>query len=202
MVRCSKGLHYYDENKFMFCPYCGIYDDDENKTIAMNSNEIEKMPKEEQDTSGNKKMGFFWNHKKNADVTAEMTSEENPDDVKTMSGVGLSNNDYVAGWLVCTKGEDKGRDYRIYKGNNFLGRDYGMDIRIENDSSISRKNHCSIIYEPMQSKFYIKPMENIIYVNGEMLDGSMELKSGQKLEIGNSEFVFIAFCGEERKWEE
>ena len=49
---------------------------------------------------------------------------------------------YITGWLVCTQGPDKGTDYRIFRGQNFVGRDFSMDIVIRGDSKVSRVKHC------------------------------------------------------------
>lgn len=199
MIRCSKG-HYYDESKYMLCPYCGIYEEDDDiKTQYISTHE--DMEDNEKRVKSEKKSGFFRLHKM-SNTAVDVKHETDCDDVKTISGVGLTQANYVAGWLVCIDGEDKGRDYRIYRGRNFLGRDYGMDIRIENDDAVSRINHCAIIYEPRQSVFYVKPMENMVYMDGKMIGQTEEIKSGDEIQIGNSTFVFIAFCGEDRKWED
>lgn len=187
MVTCSKG-HYYDEKKYMVCPYCGIDDDEDGKTVAMHSGspayDATMVP-----------MGGL-----SASPIDFVITPGASDNVTMAANPEVPR--YVAGWLVCIQGEDKGRDFRIYKGNNFVGRDYSMDIRVENDETVSRKKHCSIIYEPKQSRFYVKPMENLVYAGERMLDATEELYSGQELTIGNSTFVFIAFCGEDRRWEE
>lgn len=40
----------------------------------------------------------------------------------------VRGNDYVTGWLVCVKGPEKGRDYRLHHGFNRLGRSMDMDV--------------------------------------------------------------------------
>ena len=43
----------------------------------------------------------------------------------------------VVGWLVCVNGEEKGRDYRLIRGRNRIGRDSDMDVTIRKGSSFS-----------------------------------------------------------------
>ena len=68
-----------------------------------------------------------------------------------------STVDPVVGWLTCIEGHDKGKDYRIVSERNFIGRGENMDIQISGDTMISRKNHCSISYNPKQRKFMLTP---------------------------------------------
>lgn len=157
MLRCKNG-HYYDEKKYMICPYCGIFAEEDAVT--------QKFSAEKKEASGH------------------------DDEVR----------DYLTGWLVCVKGRDVGRDYRIFKGQNFVGRDYDMDIRIENDNTVSRRNHCSIVYEERESRFYVVPMENMVYMAGTLLNHAAEIKSGQEIQIGDTVLVFIPFCEGERRW--
>ncbi len=161
MLRCNKG-HYYDETKFMMCPYCGIFSEEE-EPLTQKIND---------------------------------TSQKEP--VLPI----LSSPNYTTGWLVCVKGKDMGKDYRIFAGNNFVGRDYGMDIRIESDEMVSRKNHCSVVYEKRERRFYIVPMENFVHLDGKLLNKAEEIQSGQEVTIGNTTLVFVAFCGKDRAWEE
>lgn len=175
MVRCENG-HYYDEKKYMLCPYCGIFTNE-----AVTDRETSKAA---------------------ADDGLTQKRDETSDDPTVDLEKKNEQSNYVTGWLVCTEGKDRGKDYRIFRGNNFVGRDYDMDIRIENDGSISRRNHGSVVYEERESRFYVVPMENVIRLDGKLLDKAAELKSGQEILIGNTTLVFIAFCERDRRWKE
>ena len=53
----------------------------------------------------------------------------------------------VVGWLVCTEGGEKGRDFRLLAKINTIGRSERMDVCIKNDPAISRENHARIGYD-------------------------------------------------------
>lgn len=110
--------------------------------------------------------------------------------------------DPVVGWLVCIEGADKGKDYRIINERNFIGRSSDMEICITGDSSISRKNHCSIVYNPKQRIFVITPGDSngLVYVQMKALYESKEINNFDLIEIGNSKFIFIKLCGENFDW--
>lgn len=186
LIRCKKGLHYFDDEKYGTCPYCGIFEDDDMVTIAVRDMQTVMEKQSSINDDG---------------VTISFSEDIDADDVKTI-GIYSKNrgNDYVVGWMVCVEGADVGRDFRLYQGRNFLGRDYSMDICIENDMAISRKNHCAIVYDERSNIFFITPMENLVYVENMLLSGVVELVAGQEILIGNSKFVFIPFCEGERKW--
>ena len=111
--------------------------------------------------------------------------------------------DPVVGWLACIKGPEKGQDYRIVSERNFIGRNEEMDIRVEGDMTISRKNHCSISYNPKQRIFIITPGEGngLVYINNEALYTSRQLESYDMIEIGESKFIFVNLCGQNFDWE-
>lgn len=108
----------------------------------------------------------------------------------------------VVGWLVCIEGYDKGKDYKLKTEKNFIGRTPEMDIYIEGDNSISRKNHAIIAYNPKNRKFVITPGEGtgIVYVNNEAVYSPLELISFNVIEMGTSKFVFVGLCGDEFDW--
>ena len=108
----------------------------------------------------------------------------------------------VVGWLVCTDGYDKGKDYKLKTEKNFIGRTPEMDICIEGDNSISRKNHAIIAYNPKNRQFVITPGEGtgIVYVQNEAVYAPLSLKSFDVIEMGTSKFVFVALCGEYFDW--
>lgn len=130
--------------------------------------------------------------------------EESIDENKTMAywskDMGI---DPVVGWLTCISGSEKGRDYRIVAERNFIGRGEEMDIQIEGDNTISRKNHCSISYNPKQRIFIITPGDSngLVYVNNEALYTTKQLEPYDLLEIGESKFIFINLCGKHFDWE-
>lgn len=125
------------------------------------------------------------------------------EDDKTISITNERNGaDYIAGWLVCIKGPEKGRDYRLYHGFNRIGRDYGLDVAIMEDTAISREASLAVVYDERKNQFHAVPQSGgTAYLNGMLLEGTKDIKSGDLFEIGKSEFEFIAFCREGRVWE-
>lgn len=113
-----------------------------------------------------------------------------------------SKIDPVVGWLACISGPEKGKDYRIVSERNFIGRGEDMDIIIEGDSSISRKNHCSISYNPKQRVFTISTGDanGLVYVNNEALYNPRQLETYDLIEIGISKFIFVNLCGKNFEW--
>lgn len=190
VIRCAGG-HYYDDEKFSRCPHCGIFSnlelnneprqklENDERTVAMKPESIEEY------TVALKNMGNIVS-----------------DDQKT---IGLysaeKGNDYVTGWLVCINGEEKGRDYRLHRGFNYVGRGLDMSVSIVDDLSISRQKHCAIVYDDLGNAFSLVPTAgNTVYLNGELIMLPAQLKTGDLIQIGNSEFEFIAFCREGRVW--
>lgn len=115
----------------------------------------------------------------------------------------LQEENPVCGWIVCVSGARKGKDYKIMAGKNFVGRADDMDIQILGDNKISRRNHCVIVYDTKQSKMVILPGDSngIVYLNDEAVYMPTELHLYDVIEMGESQFLFISFCGEHFKWE-
>ena len=129
--------------------------------------------------------------------------EEMEDDDKTMAYWSKDVNiDPVVGWLTCIEGAEKGKDFRIVSERNFIGRGDDMDIQLTGDNSISRKNHCSISYNPKKRIFMITPGQanGLIYIDNEALYDTRELKAYNLIEIGESKFIFVNLCGENFDW--
>lgn len=109
----------------------------------------------------------------------------------------------VVGWLVCIKGTNKGRDYRLHSDLNKLGRAPNMDVCVEGDDTISRENHCQIAFSPRSKAFNVVPGtgRNLIYLNGEDVLTAMRLQAYDRLDLGDSSFLFIPFCTDKFDWE-
>ena len=109
----------------------------------------------------------------------------------------------VVGWMVCVDGLDKGKDFRLRDGNNYIGRGAGMDICLAGDAAVSRENQGVISYDSRHKTFYAAPGtgQNLMYLNGEPLLMIHELKAYDRLEMGSTTLMFMPLCGEEFQWE-
>lgn len=175
IVSCEKG-HYYDNDKYFRCPYCGI------RLELTDDNQNEE-----------------------GEEATVKRAEWSKDDDRTVAFYGDGNDDgeYVTGWLVCIAGPQKGRDYRIHYGFNRIGRSYMMDICVEDDLGITRDNHCSVVYDDKENLFSLIPARGTItYVNGKILMQAIKLQTEDRITIGESTFEFIAFCRGDKKWQE
>ncbi len=127
-----------------------------------------------------------------------VTEIDLPDDVKI---------DPAVGWLVCIEGVDKGRSFRLVKGNNTIGRPgNGKKYTISlSDQSISRNGACGVIvYNEKSNQFFIRPGDltgNInLYLNDEILLSARLLSPRAVLEAAGDVLLFIPFCSEKFKW--
>lgn len=122
-----------------------------------------------------------------------------PDTINDIEGF-----DPIVGWLICVKGPNRGRDYRLHSGTNFIGRSKEMDICIENDQTISKRNAASISYDDRTKAFFIEKGEvrNLIYLNGKSVRSDADIVIYDRIEIGSTELIFVPLCGEKFNWQD
>ena len=182
IVKCEKG-HFYDDVKYKGCPHCSELlpeSGEESKTVALSAAAIAKA-----DAS-------VVREHMNALIQEEKTVSLQP---------GESGIDPVVGWLVCVEGPEKGRDYRVHSGRNFIGRSLRMDISIADDPAITRENHCSVVYDPQSGNFFLVAGTGTnTYLDGERLTAPARLEEGEIIRIGDSKFCFVAYCKGEVRW--
>ena len=113
----------------------------------------------------------------------------------------------TVGWLVCVSGVDKGRSFRLVKGNNPIGRPgNGKNYAVElTDQQISRKGAAGVIvYNEKDNKFYIMPGDlttNINpYLNDEILLSPRLLTPRSVLEVADDVLIFVPFCCDKFVW--
>lgn len=180
VVKCNSG-HFYDASKYDECPHCkeGVrhikkesYADDMDQLIT-NRIRMDDQSRRE-----------LW--------------EE-----KTVGEYSFSNGtQLLVGWLVCTQGNARGRDYKLYHGWNRIGRDPDMNIFIQDDPKISEREHAAVVFDKKTMKFHIvNQFATETYLNGQLVKDAQFLNDGDVIQMGDSEFTFIVFCTEERKWE-
>ena len=178
VVRCEKG-HFYDDIRYPSCPHCQISGDASAGAVTQHG--AEKL--------------------RRTAVEQRLINLTPQADEKTIGIFKKKHGwDPVTGWLVCVSGPEKGRDYRLHAGRNFLGRAPQMDISVADDQEISREHHCSVVYDPKSRAFLLAPGSSNTYLNGRAITEAAALKASDVIGAGASEFVFIPFCGDERSW--
>ncbi len=215
MIRCDQG-HFYDNTKHTTCPYCGVPDLD----IAPTRPRRETPPAADFGATvpqGRKPASAPGDTAETRPAAAPKPAAAPPPSSPAPSSsapVGSGNRtvgivrkamgiDPVTGWLVCVQGPDKGKDFRIKSQRNFIGRDAGQDIAIEGDETISREKHAVISYDPKSNSFRVAPGDGrgMMYLNDEPVDMPTVLQPYDRIEIGQSVFMFIPFCGDRFRWE-
>ena len=110
----------------------------------------------------------------------------------------------VCGWIFCISGPRQGKGYEIKSGKNFVGRADDMDIQILGDNKISRRNHGVIVFDPKKKETVLLPGDSngLVYHNDAAVYTPTVLNSYDVIEMGDSKFVFVPFCGENFMWED
>ena len=89
-------------------------------------------------------------------------------------------------------------------GKNFIGRADDMDIQILGDNRIDRRNHAVIVFDAKKRENMLLPGDSngLVYLNDEAVYVPQNLSPYDVIEMGESKFLFIPFCGENFVWED
>ncbi|MBO4604151.1 MAG: FHA domain-containing protein [Clostridiales bacterium] len=227
LTECANG-HLYDTDQYATCPYCGgnmnrvefgaASVDSVGSTVAPSSyggsaggigktvgegypQAAPVAPVAAQSYDIGKTVGATV-----APASYQAKKEEKSEDVGKTVAVMKRNMDTepVVGWIVCVEGKNKGKDFRVLAKNNTIGRGDKMDICITGDNAISRENHARLAYDEKHNAYYLIPAEstNSIYVNEEPIYVPTIIKTGDLLELGESKFIFTAFCSDRFNWKD
>lgn len=172
-VQCARN-HYYDTNEGA-CPHCRSEDAELGKTRAYyEPSPTMPMPT---GTDSNKTVGIY------SHIDAQV--------------------DPVVGWVVCTSGGDKGRDWRLVAGKNLIGRDAAMQVALTGDTTVSRERHAIISFEPRRKVFSLLPGDSrgLVYHNGDEVMAPVILAAHDRIELGKSTLVFLPFAGDSFGWD-
>lgn len=188
IIRCE-NKHYYDDNNHDSCPMCA------------------KAAIETEDTDFSDRLRRQDTIYK--DVTADSESEQlteaygamvNETDKTISIYTDETGSNHCVGWLVCVNGPVKGKSYTLHSGRNFAGRSLEMDIVLSDDLKISREKHFSIIYDPKSIAYYLIPESGSTLLNDTPITTEMNLKEGDTIHAGDSDYAFVPFCKEGRTW--
>lgn len=191
MRLCPNG-HYYDSSRFQECPYC------KPGTPAENGAGISQSPFAGP-AAGTPSVTVPLNQ--NVSAPAKQSADMEKTQVLVEQKTGYNP---VVGWLVCIEGPDKGKDFRLHAGNNFVGRGATMDVILQ-DKAVSAKNaHFSISYDKKHDRYFMAggQGQEIVYINDEPLTASAtDIKRGDRIEVANTTLVFIPLSKEDVQWQ-
>lgn len=185
-VRCENG-HFYDANKYRACPYCH----EELRYGAAPSRSGNSGDDEKTSVAS-------YNHTDNSMTDAR-------EETRILFEAQGFTKEPPAGWLVCVKGADKGKGFRVYNGQNTIGRGESSRISLS-DTKISRKvPAASILYDALNMAFYISHgdsnAELITYLNGQPVFELTLLAPYDRITIGDTVLVFVPLCSDEFSWD-
>ena len=221
VISCGKG-HFYDGEKFAACPYCnGVGEPVTTGVASTGTIPVQPMrPTVPVDprgvsnpASGNDGEEVTVSYEKDADreITQSYWNlpENNQEPAAAASGgiefppiVPETRFEPVVGWLVCVDGVERGRDYRLLAGRNYIGRSVDMDVSIPDDKQLSRDRHCSIVYDPRSFRFVLLPGDSsLTMVNGAAQSAPCDIDDGDIISCGSTTLCLIRFCKEGRNWE-
>lgn len=224
MKRCPQG-HYYDPAKHTSCPVCGV-DGLEIGVTAPRRGMGQAVPAaadRDLDAGATRPLGGAPAEGSAPDVgpTRDMAAmpaaPETPLTTPAPEAAPAPEDDAtrrviykdvamdpVVGWLVCVKGPDRGRDYRIKSERNFIGRSGAMDVCIRGDDSISRERHAVLSFNPKNLNFRIMPGDSfgMVYLNGEEVSQPTDLKPRDVIELGKTQLLFVPLCDDTFQWTE
>ena len=150
--------------------------------------------------------GHFYNANSYGDTCPVCDAKLDEDSRKTpeelAEELALEKEDWVCGWLVCVSGVNKGRSYEIRAGKNPIGSDITMRIRVLGDPQIERRNHGVIAYDAqkVQTNILAGDSNGLVYVEGRAIFNPTNLTSYDRLQIGDSHFIFVTLCNENFDW--
>ena len=109
----------------------------------------------------------------------------------------------LVGWLVGLQGAYRGRAVECHAGRNRIGREASMELRLEEEPSVSRRDHAALTYEPRERRFYLEAGTSggLTYLNGALLFGHQELRPYDRIALGQGEFLFLPLCGPRFSWD-
>lgn len=186
--KCSRG-HTYNSS-YSECPFCKalgvseLIDSDPHNIIDILDPPAYPVPKT----------------KAVEEQTEKTETEDNVTQVLIRSE--NSNNDPVVGWLVCTKGAEYGKGLALHADNNFVGSAPDQDIQLA-DPKIS-SSHFSVGFDSENNVYFIfmqSGAHGIVSINGKLLKETTILQAGDKIQVGDTELVFIPLDQKFVKWD-
>lgn len=143
-------------------------------------------------SSAGKTVGIF------GKVSRERNKEKEPNAMQTSM-----STTPVVGWLVAISGPHIGQSFVIVAGKNSIGRTSENDIILSSDLTVSSNRHAWITYEAKHNNFVLQAGDGRYPdLNGEQILNAAQLKTYDKIEIGETVLLFVDLCSDTFRWED
>jgi hypothetical protein len=107
----------------------------------------------------------------------------------------------VVGWLAIIAGPGRGTVLPLGYGVNDIGRGAGAKVRLDfGDATVALENQAAIIYTARSRHFYLQSVAAETLLNGQPASKSVELTSGDLLQLGQTRLRFVSLCGTSFDW--
>jgi FHA domain len=202
-IKCPNN-HFYKE-ELSACPFCPT----QGPTMAGATSDLGRtavggasMSSAETDNMDRTKVGGMSGPTGDRTVRAEEVPAGNKDFNRTFISMPTEIGDSdrpvaratrkIVGWLISYTLDPMGVDYRVYEGNNSIGRGLENSIVIPQDTTIST-HHATILYRDSQGFFIKDEMSaNGTFLNGNELEVSkaFQMKDGDEIKMAKTVFKF------------
>lgn len=221
MRQCENG-HFYDEMRYASCPYCqgsggGFQGQQFNAAPQYNAAppyggdpQFGGAPQFGGSGDIGKTMAAMPESGDIGKTMAVMPESSSADAGKTVA-LGFDRKEFHAGeggpavgFVICTRGPQKGSDFKLSFGRNNIGRSIASNIALVDDESVSRESHAVLTYDAKHNDFLISPGtgNGLTYLNEELVESSKKLKAYDIIEVGKTQLIFLPLCGEKFRWDD
>jgi len=112
----------------------------------------------------------------------------------------------VVAWLVVIGGPGLGAFRPLFTGNNTVGRATTNRVPIDfGDDSISSQEQAYVRYDASDREFLFVPnlsKTNVVSINDQKPTSAVRLRPMDVITMGQTQLVFVPFCGEDFDWSE
>ncbi len=195
LIECPNG-HHYNADFFQICPFC-----EESGNSAAATDFVQ--PQAERTAAvtdfvqpqAERAAAVTDFVQPQAERAAAVTDSVQPQAERAAAG------HFLAGWLVCVAGPDRGKRYEVNSGMMTVGRGRTMDI-VLSDPAVSRDRQLILVYDERRSRMTARRGEakSLCYVDGEPVIMDRILEDRSKLQMGRSMLLYVALCGDDFNW--
>lgn len=207
LQRCRNG-HFYDADQYRACPHCADADGRDNEktekySIHLRTGDAASAQREEAEsarTAGNRRMQSALGMTLEEGTSlkggrAARRTEREPSQQRQARSP-------VVGVLICTRGAHLGEGFFLHAGSNLVGRGYGADIELVDETSVVSAGQAAVLFDSESGRFYIQLATGsaLCYVNGEAVLSVRELHKNDRIGVGAALLMLIPCCDAAFDW--